>query len=310
MDQRGYLEVDTPLLSADRVIDAHLEPFAVINADAAGPTISTEPVGMPRHYLQTSAEFCMKRLLAAGAQAIYQLSHVFRAAERGVRHNPEFMMLEWYRVGDTHVEQMAETEELVCELFRLAGGRLQRPFARTTYRQAFERVLQIDPHRATVNDLRQVAQAHKLPVPETFSHGDRDAWLNLLLGLVVEPSLGVARPEFVCDYPATQGALARLKPGDPPVAERFELYLSGIELCNGYHELTAASELRARIAAETRRRADSGLAPLPTVNRLLDAMDHGLPACAGTALGFDRVLMLATGAAAIDAVLPFAWERA
>ncbi len=308
LDARGYFEVDVPLVSADRVIDPHLAPFAVLAVD--GPHPVDHRGGPPTHHLQTSVEFGMKRLLAAGARAIYQLSHVFRAGERGPRHNPEFTMLEWYRVGDTHMEQMAETEALVAELFTLCGQPLPLPFGRLTYQQAFERSLGIDPLRASVAELAQVAAARGVPAPASLDPQDRDGWLNLLLALCVEPTLGITRPEFVCDYPASQAALARLRPGEPPVAERFELYLRGVELCNGYHELTSPSELRARIEAESDRRAREGLPPLPVHNRLLDSMEHGLPPCAGTALGFDRVLMLAVGAASIDEVLPFPWDRA
>jgi len=305
LDSRGYLEVDVPLLSADRVIDPNLAPFAVLNADGERNAEVSRP-----YHLQTSVEFGMKRLLAAGARAIYQLSHVFRAGERGPRHNPEFTMLEWYRVGDTHLEQMAETEELVVHLFALCGRSLPRPFGRITYQAAFERSLGIDPLRASTGELSRVARDRQLPVPDSLELSDRDGWLNLLLAFCVEESLGVERPEFVCDYPASQAALARLRPGDPPVAERFELYLRGIELCNGYHELTEAHELRGRIQSESDRRAGAGLPPLPIHNRLLESMEHGLPPCAGTALGFDRVLMLALQADSIDKVIPFPWDRA
>lgn len=308
LDARGYFEVDVPLVSADRVIDPHLAPFAVLPVD--GTSLGDQGGSVPTHHLQTSVEFGMKRLLAAGARAIYQLSHVFRAGERGPRHNPEFTMLEWYRIGDTHVEQMAETEALVAELFALVGNPLPVPFGRLTYQQAFERSLRIDPLRASVAEMARVAAEQGVSVPESLAPHDRDGWLNLLLAFCVEPHLGVTRPEFVCDYPASQGALARLRPGEPPVAERFELYLRGVELCNGYHELTSAPELRQRIKAESDRRACEGLPPLPVHNRLLDSMESGLPPCAGTALGFDRVLMLAVGASRIDEVIPFPWDRA
>jgi lysyl-tRNA synthetase class 2 len=310
LDTRGYFEVDVPLVSADRVIDPHLAPFGVLDVDAAATADSPAVTGPITRHLQTSVEFGMKRLLAAGARAIYQLSHVFRAGERGPRHNPEFTMLEWYRVGDTHLEQMAETEALVAELFALCGQSLSVPFGRLTYQQAFERSLGIDPLRASVAELAQVAAERGVPAPESLDRHDRDGWLNLLLALCVEPTLGVTRPEFVCDYPASQAALARLRPGEPPVAERFELYRHGVELCNGYHELTSPTELRGRIEAESARRGREGLPPLPVHNRLLDSLEHGLPSCAGTALGFDRVLMLAIGASRIDEVIPFPWERA
>jgi len=303
-DERGYFEVDTPLLSHDRVVDAHLEPFAVAGA--------SHPL-----YLQTSPEFGMKRLLAAGARAIYQVGHVFRAHELGRLHNPEFTMAEWYRVGDTHVEQMQVVEDLVVQIFRdaqLAGPNAARvpqtPFLQTTYREAFAKHTGRDAFVMEADKLLELASERGVSIPESFNRSDRDGCLNLLLAELVEPLLGRERPEFLCDYPASQAAIARVRPGTPPVAERFELYLDGVELCNGYHELTDPAEMRRRMAVESRRRASEGQSPLPDSSRLLAAMDAGLPACAGVALGFDRLLMLAVGAQSIADVLPFPFERA
>jgi lysyl-tRNA synthetase class 2 len=302
-DERGYFEVDTPLVSHDRVVDPHLEPFAI--ACAAQPL-----------YLQTSPEFGMKRLLAAGAGAIYQIGHVFRAHELGRLHNPEFTMAEWYRVGDTHVEQMQVVEDLVVNVFReaqIAGGNApppQTPFSRTTYRDAFLRHAGSDVFMLTSGQLIELAEARGVSIPESFNRADRDGCLNLLLAELVEPHLGRNRPEFLCDYPASQAAIARIRRGTPPVAERFELYLAGIELCNGYHELTDPAELRRRMIVESQRRASEGQSPLPESNRLLAAMEAGLPACAGVALGFDRLLMLVAGAKTLAEVIPFAFENA
>jgi lysyl-tRNA synthetase class 2 len=305
-DGRGYFEVDTPLLSHDRVVDPHLEPF-VVNGPS-GPL-----------YLQTSPEFAMKRLLAAGATAIYQMGHVFRAAELGQRHNPEFTMVEWYRAGDTHREQMQVVEDLVIEVFCAAASdpaigprtlELKTPFLRTTYREAFLRCTGRDVVLLPAAQLAALARGRTISVPESLDTADRDGWLNLLLAELVEPKLGIERPEFLCDYPASQAALAVIRPEDPPVAERFELYIAGIELCNGYHELTDAAELRRRIESESLRRRAEGLPALPVSNRLLSAMDAGLPRCAGVALGFDRMVMLATGAKSIADVIPFGFERA
>ena len=306
-DNRGYFEVDTPLLSHDRVVDPHLEPF-VVN-DSAGPL-----------YLQTSPEFAMKRLLAAGANAIYQVGHVFRAGELGQRHNPEFTMVEWYRTGDTHIEQMQVVEDLVVEAFRAADLDSETarganhlpgsPFLRTTYRDAFLRCAGADVMLLKATQLADLARERGVSIPESLDATDRDGWLNLLLAELVEPRLGRECPEFLCDYPASQAALAVVRPGDPPVAERFELYIAGIELCNGYHELTDAAELRRRIEAESRRRIAGGLSPLPTSNRLLAAMDARLPPCAGVALGFDRLVMLVAGAMSMAEVIPFGFERA
>ena len=303
-DERGYFEVDTPLLSHDRVVDPHLEPFVV--EGAAAPL-----------YLQTSPEFGMKRLLAAGARAIYQIGHVFRAHELGRLHNPEFTMVEWYHTGDTHVEQMQVVEDLVVEVFRDAERARpniapvpQTPFLRTTYREAFERHTGSDVFVLTTSQLVELARARGVSMPESFNLTDRDGCLNLLLAELVEPHLGRERPEFLCDYPASQAAIARIRLDTVPVAERFELYLAGIELCNGYHELTDPAELRRRMEVESRRRESEGLSPLPVSSRLLSAMEAGLPPCAGVALGFDRLLMLAAGAKSIAEVVPFAFDRA
>ncbi len=304
-DERGYFEVDTPLLSHDRVVDPHLEPFLFATPGGA-------------LYLQTSPEFAMKRLLAAGAEAIYQVGHVFRAGELGQRHNPEFTMIEWYRAGDTHLEQMQVVEDLICDVSRSAARGLTVgdkrlalvPFLRTTYRDAFLRHTEHDIFALETPQLTKLAHDRKLSVPDSLDAADRDGWLNLLLAELVEPHLGRERPEFLCDYPASQAALAIVRPGSPPVAERFELYVGGIELCNGYHELTDADELRRRIEVESQRCAGESLPPLPASNRLLAAMDAGLPPCAGVALGFDRLVMLAAGANSVAEVIPFSFERA
>ncbi|HEY3963813.1 MAG TPA: EF-P lysine aminoacylase EpmA [Planctomycetaceae bacterium] len=300
-DVRGYFEVDTPLLSQDRVIDPHLEPFHV---DVPATTL----------YLQTSPEFAMKRLLAAGAQAIYQVAHVFRAGELGRLHNPEFTMVEWYRAGDTHLDQMQVVEDLVVELFcESASGPTTIgpvPFLRTTYREAFKKHAGCDVILLDNAGLAALARAKNVAAPDSLNLDDRDGWLNLLLAELVEPHLGQERPEFLIDYPASQAAIARIRDDDPPVAERFELYIRGIELCNGYHELTDVHELRRRMEVESRRLIAAGQPALATSSRLLAAMEAGLPQCAGVALGFDRLLMLAVGAQSLEEVIAFPFERA
>jgi lysyl-tRNA synthetase class 2 len=305
-DARGYFEVDTPLLSRDRAVDPNLEPFQIAAA--------TVPL-----YLQTSPEFAMKRLLSAGAQAIYQIGHVFRAGELGRLHNPEFTMIEWYRVGDSYIEQMQVVEELVLEMYHEAARNPldnrkplspRVPFLRTTYREAFQRHAGCDVMALENSDLASLARVKNIAIPESLGADDRDGWLNLLLAELVESQLGGERPEFLIDYPASQAAIARVRNDNPPVAERFELYIRGIELCNGYHELTDANELRRRIAAESNRLTAAGQPPLPASNRLLAAMETGLPPCAGVALGFDRLLMVAAGAKSLDDVIAFPFERA
>jgi lysyl-tRNA synthetase class 2 len=310
-DSRGYWEVDTPILSADPVVDPHLQPFLTryqsSERDSSGRVLA----------LQTSPEFAMKRLLTAGADAIYQLGHVFRNGEIGERHNPEFTMVEWYRRGDTHLEQMDVAADLyhACAEEVNRHGRLVRPHAlksarRITYRDAFLRAGLPDPFTASDSELLDACRRSGAGFAADGLPPRRDDLLNLLLALHVEPGLGRDGPEFLFDYPASQAAIARIRPAEHPVAERFELYFDGLELCNGYHELTDPVEFRERIEAESRRRASEGLAPLPIQNRLLDAMQAGLPACSGVALGVDRVLMSLVGTVRIADVIPFPIDRA
>ena len=297
-DDRGFLEVETPVISADTVVDRHIEPFS---------TGVPAEVGKPprRMWLQTSPEFAMKRLLAAGAEAIYQIGRVFRLGERGPRHNPEFTMVEWYRRGDGYAQGMALLAELAECVFGCDA------IERITYAEAFSRHLGLDPHRAEIAELREAARRRGIAWPESMEEsGDRDDWLDLLLTECVQPHLGVGRPAIVYDYPASQCALARVRADDPPVAERFELFAEGIELANGYHELCDPNELRRRNEQINRRRRADGKDALPERSRLLRAMEAGLPECTGAALGFDRLLMILCRASAIDEVIAFPFERA
>lgn len=322
-DAAGYFEVDTPLLSADVVVDTWIEPFI---APWRPAPFSRDP-GEPR-YLQTSPEFAMKRLLAAGASRIYQLAKVFRNGEFGRRHNPEFTMLEWYRVGDDLDAQLAFTEDYVRAMARYvaevddawepaaraqaARWSMAGPFERLTYDEAFQRALGCSVHRAPVAELRTLAMQRGLAPPASLGQDDKDGWLNWLLAEVVEPALGRARPTFLLDYPATQAALAKTvtRPDGTTVARRFELYIDGVEYCNGYDELIAPAELRRRNHEQNGARVAAGLAPLPVESRLLAAMEAGLPESAGVALGFDRLVMLLTGTTELRDVLPFAFDRA
>lgn len=343
-EQRGYLEVETPILSHDVVVDAWLEPFAVPVASVS----SRSAPAASALYLQTSPEFHMKRLLAAGAEALFQVTHAFRQGECGRYHNPEFTMLEWYKVGTTHHDQMDLVEDLVSELLsevlaavpaeqsgnrhagepgamprhnRPAGARgssaatlqlLRRPFQRVTYDELFRRYCGRTVLECSAGELLELCRRGGVVPPPGLAHDDRDGWLNLLLNSVVEPALRrETSAVFVHDYPASQAALARVRPENPPVAERFELYLWGCEICNGYHELTDAEELRRRIARQNELRRRAGLPYLPEHSRLLDAMQAGrLPDCAGVALGFDRLVMTAVGAESLQDVLAFPFDRA
>jgi lysyl-tRNA synthetase class 2 len=275
-------------------------------------------------FLQTSPEFAMKRLLASGASAVFQVTRAFRRGEIGSRHNPEFSIVEWYRAGSTYLEQMDLTQDFVIEFFKYAasagrkpgehsaerppaGRLLQAPFERMTYDAAFERFLGRPVIGLGADQLREMTRACGIEPPPSLRADDVDGWLNLLLALVIEPELAKLPAVFLYDYPSGQSALARVR-GE--VAERFELYLSGIEICNGYQELTGPNELRRRIAVQSAIRHGEGRRPLPRESRLLDAMESGLPPCAGVAIGFDRLMMAAVGAKSIADVMAFPFDRA
>jgi elongation factor P--(R)-beta-lysine ligase len=319
---QGFWEVDTPILSRDIVVDAYLEPF-VTRVDSGTDCRKASP--QDELFLQTSPEFAMKRIVTAGADAIFQITHAFRRGEIGERHNPEFTIVEWYRTQSTYHEQMDLVEELVAgffdrvhavreryaaELPALQPARPPRPFPRLTYDRAFELAVGRSVVGLSAADLAGLAKTLGVDAPPGLAPEDVDGWLNLLLALRVEPTLAQSPALFMYDYPPGQAALARIRTDAHPVAERFELYLSGVEICNGYQELTDADELRGRIAAQAALRRRDGNRPLPAESRLLDAMDSGLPECAGVALGFDRLLMSAVGAQTVAEVMPFPIDRA
>ncbi|AFL72293.1 EF-P lysine aminoacylase EpmA [Thiocystis violascens] len=294
----GVLEVETPILSQAAVTDPALASLAVGAAGAGGGSGRTL-------YLQTSPEFPMKRLLASGSGPIYQICKVFRDDERGRFHHPEFSLLEWYRPGWDHRRLMDE----VAELVRTALQRPAMPVERIGYRELFLKGLELDPWLATVEDLRGAALAAGIADAARLDL-DADAWLDLLLTHCLESSLGRGGMTFLVDYPPSQAALARIRPGSLPVAERFELYIEGVELANGFGELTDPVEQRARFQADLATRRQRGQREPPLDERFLAALTAGMPECAGVALGIDRLLMMATGAGHIDAVLAFPVERA
>jgi lysyl-tRNA synthetase class 2 len=302
---RAVTEVDTPLVVNAPVSDVHIHSATVqLSADCAASGAA------PPLYLQTSPEYAMKRLLAAGSGDIYQISHVVRGFECGRLHNPEFTLIEWYRVGFSLAQLMDEVEILVRALL---GASAPAASERISYREAFGRELGLDPLTAPETALAQAARPLALggagATDATVGGMSRDDWLELLMGAIVGPRLGSGALTFVHSYPASQAALARLEPADPRVAQRFELYCAGIELANGFHELASAAEQRTRFEADNVRRERLGLPLFPLDERLLAALTR-LPDCAGVALGFDRTLMLAVGAAHIEEVLPFPTARA
>jgi lysyl-tRNA synthetase class 2 len=292
--ERGVLEVDTPALSSGGVTDPQIESLVTRVAGIADG-----------FYLTTSPEFAMKRLLAAGSGDIYQLCKVFRDGERGRWHNPEFTLLEWYRIGFDDAALMSEVELLIARL--LAPERRLPAARRLTYAAAMRQYAGVDPHTADDRELDAAAQRLGVACEADL---DRDAKLDLLMGLAVGPQLGREGPCFICDYPAAQASLARLKPGLPRVAARFELYLDGIELCNGFHELANPAEQRARFEQDLASRRARGQVEPRIDARLLAALAAGMPDCAGVALGFDRLAALALGATRLSDVMAFPIENA
>lgn len=298
---RGVLEVETPALSAAATPDPALESFT---STYTGPGAAKGEM----LYLHTSPEFPMKRLLAAGSGSIYQLCKVFRNGESGRLHNPEFTMLEWYRTGFDHHRLMDEVAALVGAA--LAGRLKLGPVERLSYRDAFQRHAGLDPHVATHAEFVDAARAHDIKAPDSM-HDPHDlaAWRDLLLTHIVEPHLGRGHLTFLYDFPASQASLARILPGEPPLAARFELYVNGIELANGFHELGDGAEQRLRFERQLHAREAAGHRKVPLDERLLAALDSGMPDCAGVALGFDRLVMLSAAARSIDQVISFPLAR-
>jgi lysyl-tRNA synthetase class 2 len=291
----GVMEVETPLLSAAANPDPAVEPLS-LDADLTAD-------GRRRWYLQTSPEFPMKRLLAAGSGPIYQVCKVFRADERGRRHHPEFTLLEWYRPGFSLDALMDEVAALVR---RLLGAPLAAE--RITYRELFLRRLNVDPWDCSADQLRGVAMDAGIADAATLAL-ETDAWLDLLLTHRIEAELGRGCLTFLHDYPPSQAALARVTGTEVPVARRFELYLDGVELANGFDELSDADEQMRRFQRDTDDRGRRGLPRPPADGRLLAALRAGLPPCSGVALGLDRLLMRITGSNHIDQTLAFPIER-
>ena len=296
--QTGVLEVETPVCSFFGTTDPAIASLSTPYQDRSQPTGE-------RLYLHTSPEFAMKRLLASGLGSIYQICKVFRDNESGRLHNPEFSLLEWYRVGYDHHQLMSDVAALVLSLLDQS-----REVEKLSYAEVFGRYLSLDPHSATPGQLRECALDHQLPITADFQLPDRDAWLDLLMSHSIEPELGKDGLCFIYDYPASQSSLAQIRAGDPPIAERFELYMDGIELANGFHELTDAAEQEQRFHKDLEKRRENGLPAIPMDYNLIAALRQGMPACAGVALGIDRLLMRLTGARHINEVLAFPIDRA
>jgi len=281
--ERGVLEVETPALSAAATPDPNLHSLAVTDAG----------------YLHTSPEFPMKRLLAAGSGPIYQLARVFRGGEAGRLHNPEFTLLEWYRPGWDYVQLMDEVAALINAILPQP-----RPVESVTYHHALTHYAEIDERIASAADVQACLVQHDIAIPGDLSRAEA---LDLLVSSVVQPQLGRENITFLVDYPADQASLAKISQG---VAQRFEVFVDGVELANGFQELTDATEQRQRFAQENAQRAAQAQPQMPLDEHFLAALAAGLPESAGVALGVDRLLMCALGAVSIQEVIAFPDDRA
>ena len=332
-DEHGFIEVATPTLSRDAVVDRYVEPIPVEIEKCwqerddffnrrfgnSEPTQKKSEV----FYLQTSPEFAMKRLVASGMDAIYQLAPAFRRGDCGKTHNVEFTMLEWYRTGDDYSAGRRFLADLVENVARAFYARTDvspqswssRPLVMRPFGDVFVEETGIDPHICSIDDLRRFAQRNRIAYPESYSSPEnpatRDDWIDLVFSEAVQPNLGFDAPVLLYDYPATQSQLARVDVVEGrPVARRFELFIQGLELANGYDELLDPSVLRDRIAVVAEERRRDGSPELPRESRLLAAMDAGLPPCSGCALGVDRLLCVLLGTDRIADVVAFPVEIA
>ncbi len=294
---RDVLEVETPILSQAGNTDPNIESF---NVNFSGAT----QAGNAKRWLRTSPEFALKRLLASGIGDCYELGRVFRNGEYGRKHNPEFSMLEWYRVGWSHLQLIEECIELLQQIFALKDIALI--VQRITYQNLFIQTIGIDPHTASDTLLRSALQAVTEINPQSLG---RDDLLDLLLTHCIEPKLPAQQLTAIYDFPASQCALAKIRSADFPVAERFELYLGSVELANGYHELTDASEQNRRFDKDIELRQQRGLAYPAKDQRLIKALPH-LPSCAGVAMGIDRLIMSLVAAEQINEIIAFDFSRA
>jgi lysyl-tRNA synthetase class 2 len=292
-DTLDILEVDCPLLSEGASVDLHIDLIPSLFA------------GKEWRFLHSSPEHGMKRLLVDGIGDIYQMSHVFRDGECGSHHNPEFMLIEWYRLGFSFEEMIQETVDLINEFFQHLS------YEMLSYQEAFLKYAGFDPFSITEERLRSYIIDKGLAEQETIANDDRDLLLNIILALVIEPNLGDEGITILHAYPASQAALAQTVEVDGIItAKRFEAYLHGVELANGYLELADAREQRKRYEEANEQRRSLGKGELPIDELFLQALKRGLPPCCGVAVGFDRLMMLRNSCKTIDSVIPFGWNEA
>jgi len=297
-EERGILEVETPLLGKTATPDPLIEPFVT---HYKGPVVAPQGQAL---YLQTSPEFAMKRLLAAGYGAMFQIAKVFRNGEMGRFHNAEFTMLEWYRPGLHYTDLIQEVSDLLTEILDVPEAEC------LSYQSVFEQYLEINPHdhdHCTPEVLAAIAQTQGLIQDLGELNLDYDGWLDLLFSEIIQPQLGLERPMVITEFPASMAALAQIQPDmhGQRVAQRFEFYVRGIELANGYQELLEVKEQKARFMQDLQKRADLGVSSLPLEQKLLAALEVGIPSLRGVALGVDRLLMLALHAKRLSDVMSF-----
>jgi len=283
--RRNALEVETQLLSQFGVTDLHIQNIPAQD-----------------RFLQSSPEYAMKRLLCEGSGDIYQICKAFRQGEAGQKHNPEFTMLEWYRVGYDHIQLMDEMDDLLQVI--LVADKADR----YTYQTLFQDVLNVDPLTISIEDLKAALSKNGVELNSPLDDINlRDTLLDLLMSHCIEPKLGKTKPVFVYNYPASQASLAKIN-GD--IAERFEVFYKGVELANGFHELGDAKEQLARFENDNKKRKAAGLNKMPIDTNLIAALEKGLPNCAGVALGIDRLLMLMQNTSHIRDVIAYTWTEA
>lgn len=287
--ERQVLEVDTPLMCHTSIPDPNIHSIPALY-QAYGED------GTQMYYLQTSPEFAMKRLLVAGIGSIYQICKAFRNGDYGRFHNPEFTMLEWYRIGFNMQQLMQEVDELLQLILKT------KPAEMVTYQELFLQTLGVDPLNTSIENLKKIAEKHDVHMVGEL---DLDGWLQCLMSHAIEPKLGFDKPVMISHFPASQAALARVDENDPKVAHRFEVYVQGLELANGFYELSDAEEQRSRFQENLRQREKMQLPLLPLDEKFLTALEKGFPDCSGVALGVDRLIMLALNANAIREVLAF-----
>jgi len=282
--ERNVIEVETPLLCRTTATSPHIKSIKAVS--------NNEEL-----YLQTSPEFAMKKLLAQGSGAIYQICKAFRDEPHARYHNPEFTMLEWYRPGFNHHQLMDEIDALLNRVLN------SEPVKRFSYRDVFQQFTDIDPHNTNADELEKFAASRNIDVVGITTTDD---WLDLLFNHLIQPHL--IKPTFIVDYPVSQAQLATIRDDNPPVAERFELFIGGVELANGYHELTNSKEQRQRFIDDNEQRKSLGLDQIRIDEALLSALDSQFPFCAGVALGIDRLLMLISQSTHISEVINFTAE--